>query len=439
MKLEDQNLNRRAFVKRIGTFLGGVAVARYIPAYAAGSGKKSSTVIPGKSGAFRKSAKPIKIGHQDDLTGALASTGYWRKKATDAAAKWLNQSGGIAGRPIEIVTVDTETQVDVGVRRMHQLIQEHDVDFIIGSEHGGIALASNPIAEKYKVLYLSMSRTDGVTQKGINPYVFRLMVDTDLTAKASAERMVKTVGKDWDVFYADYVWGRSNLNAWKQWVEASGGSVVDKLAMPVNTADPLAYVGKLDHSSDGVFVALLGPDILRSTSALREMGFPAKKLVATDAIFGVADILSLGSTINGMWGMDSLPWELKDKDTADMRRMRDAVGINRNGREIGTNRLCMMGDIWPAWENLGFLKTNIEESGWKSRQDNETLIKHIESRPHYKEGPLFPQGPLFVRPADHQGFCNYYILEIKGGEIRAKKKLPISAGIYPVVKSAKAA
>src|SRR5690606_29786186 len=157
---------------------------------------------------------PIRIGHQCDLTGPLASTGHWRKKATDAAVAWVNEQGGIAGRRVEVITVDTETKVDVGVRRMRQLIQGERVDFVIGSEHGGIGMACNPIAQEYKTLYLSMSRTDNVTGKAANPYVFRLMANTSMTAHASGPWIIENTGKRWAVIHSDYVWGESNRDAW---------------------------------------------------------------------------------------------------------------------------------------------------------------------------------------------------------------------------------
>src|ERR1700760_4068165 len=69
----------------------------------------AALTVPG----FASADEPIRIGHQCDLTGALASTGYWRKKAADAAVKYVNEHGGIAGRQVELITVDTETKVDV--------------------------------------------------------------------------------------------------------------------------------------------------------------------------------------------------------------------------------------------------------------------------------------------------------------------------------------
>lgn len=408
-----QIFSRRTFIKQGATVTAGLAAA---------------TVL-GRS-AFGQNP-PIRIGHQCDLTGALASTGYWRKKATDAAATWLNANGGIAGRQVEVVTINTESKVDVGVLRLRHLIQDQKVDFVIGSQHGGIAIASNPVAQSLKTLYVSMSRTDNVTENAANPYVFRLMVTTSLAAQAAGGWMTEQVAKTWGILFADYVWGKSHRDAWDKRVAESGGKVIQSQPMPVNTADPLPYVATLNRSAEAMFIALLAPDIPRAIPALNQMGFSDKKLVTADALFGVFDILSLGAQANGLWGMDSVSWELADQDTPAMRNMRKAVGVDEHGREVGSKDFCMMGDIWPAWENLGFLKQNIEGSRWKSKADTPALIKFAEAHPNYAEGPLFPQGSLFVRPEDHQAFCDYLVLRIEGGRIRVKQRVPKEKGIYP--------
>lgn len=392
-----------------------------------GSGLMAGTLSSTPAAA----ADPIKIGHQCDLTGALADTGYWRKKTADAAVKWINKNGGVAGRPLELTTIDTESKVDVGILRLRQLLQENKVDFVLGSEHGGISVASNPIMLEQKTLYLSQSRTDAVTGAAANPFVFRLMVNTSLAAYAASQSIIAKAGKRWSVIYADYVWGHSHRDAWLAQFKQAGVAVSSVLSIPVNTADPLSYVSRIDRSSDSIFVALLGPDMPRVLIALDQLGLGDKTKVLVDAGFGVFDVLKLGKQAENMWSMDCSPFELADHDTPHERNMRAEVGIDANGREVGTNRACIIGDVWPMWESLSFIKRNAEGSGWKSKDDTVALIKYAEANPNYKESALFPQGDLFIRPEDHQAFCDYFVLRIKDGRIRTEVKIPKEKGIYP--------
>ena len=417
MKERKACITRRAFLAKAAGMTAGVAISG-----------TAATIVSGHAAA---TSHRIRIGHQCDLTGALASTGYWRKKSTDAVAQWINDNGGIAGRPIEVITIDTETKVDVGVSRLRQLIQEHNVDFVIGSQHGGIGVASNPVILELNTIYMPLNRTDATTGEAANPNVFRLIVNTSLTAKASAGWMTRNTGKRWAVIHADYIWGQSHRDAWSREVGTVGGEVRQVIAMPVNTTDPLPYIGKIDRSVDAVFVALLGPDVPRALLALRQIGLGNKPLVTADYIFGSFDVVSLGAPAEGLWGMDTLPWELADKDTPHLRNMRKVVGVDENGREMGSNRFCSVGELWPAWENLGFIKRNVEGAGWKSRADNAAFIKHAEAHPKYAESALFPQGDLFVRPEDHQAFCDYFLLRVEKQRIRVKNRIPKEQAMYP--------
>lgn len=278
------------------------------------------------------SGEPIRIGHQCDVTGGLASSGYWHRKTINVAAEWFNANGGFGGRPIEVIGIDTETKVDVGIARLRQLIQDQKVDFVIGSQHGGVALASTAIVRDEGVPYMSTSRSEGVTEGSGNPFVFRLIVNTRQTDLAAGKAMAEMVGKRRAVLYADYVWGQSHNTGWTEAITAAGGKVAQSIALPLNSNDPISYISKLDRSVDGIFVALIGTDLPKAFVALPQLGFTRKPIVTADFVFGAFDPLSNGKYVEGVWGIDTLPWELADKDTPHLRAFRKRLGIDPNGR-----------------------------------------------------------------------------------------------------------
>lgn len=94
--------------------------------------------------------EPIKIGHLADLTGPLAPYGYSNELVLRAAIGKINAEGGIAGRPVELYTEDTESKVPTGVMKYRKLIEHYGVHFVIGSQHSGINIATNPIAKELK-------------------------------------------------------------------------------------------------------------------------------------------------------------------------------------------------------------------------------------------------------------------------------------------------
>ena len=102
----------------------------------------------------KTTGEPIIIGHQCDLTGGISSWGYWHDKAAKAAVDYLNDNNGIAGRPVKYVGEDTETNAPTGARKFRSLVQRSKADFVIGSVHSGINLATVPIAKELKTIYI---------------------------------------------------------------------------------------------------------------------------------------------------------------------------------------------------------------------------------------------------------------------------------------------
>src|ERR1700694_3754387 len=90
---------------------------------------------------FAQASGPIVIGHHCDLTGVLSSWGFWHDKAAHAAVDIINKGGGIAGRKVELVTEDTESNPAPGARKLRNLIQRGNAEFIVGSVHSGLVAA----------------------------------------------------------------------------------------------------------------------------------------------------------------------------------------------------------------------------------------------------------------------------------------------------------
>src|SRR6202521_14214 len=73
-------------------------------------------------------AKPYKVGTLQPLSGAAAAGGKTALVGTQMAVDRINKSGGINGRPIELVVADYESQPDVGRRKAEKLVVEDKID-----------------------------------------------------------------------------------------------------------------------------------------------------------------------------------------------------------------------------------------------------------------------------------------------------------------------
>jgi branched-chain amino acid transport system substrate-binding protein len=127
---------------------------------------------------YAQASGPIVIGHHCDLTGVFTSWGYWHDKAAKIAVDLINKSGGIAGRKVELATEDTESNPATGARKLRNLIQRSNAEFIVGSVHSGIMLAALPIATELKTIYFSTGESSDATGSKGSRYSFRTGADT---------------------------------------------------------------------------------------------------------------------------------------------------------------------------------------------------------------------------------------------------------------------
>src|SRR5436305_9338438 len=217
--MKQRNVTRRSF---LGTALQGGALA-------------ATASVTITRDLFAQASGPMVIGHHCDLTGVISSWGVWHDKAAKAAVEIINKGGGIAGRKVELATEDTESNPAPGARKLRNLIQRSNAEFVVGSVHSGVMLAAIPIASELKTIYFSTGEaTEATGQKGTR-FSFRTGTDTYSIAAASLPWCVESFGKTWTIIYADYAWGQSTSQESKVYIERAGGKVLASSAVRIDT------------------------------------------------------------------------------------------------------------------------------------------------------------------------------------------------------------
>jgi branched-chain amino acid transport system substrate-binding protein len=389
----------------------------------------SSGAWPGVARSQEKDE--IVIGFQNDLTGLLSSYGYWYDKTAKAVIARINGQGGIAGKKVRLVTEDTESNVNLGVRKLRKLIEEDRADVVLGSLHSGIAIQSAPIVQQLKTVYVPTANAQSITGKLGNRWVFRTITNAEMIAQATVSpELIKDYGKKWTILYADYAWGQSHFEAWTPRLKAVGIEVTSAIPVPLQTSDFFPHLAKLDRSSTAMLAVFFASDIIGLLKQRRDLGISVPVMGVTGVTAAVPpDVLRDAA---GTFVPESLPRNLKDKDTPAIRELRKAVGVDEHGKEIGSNRYLADSYFWATWENIYMVKRGIEASKWKTRGDNAALIRALENM-KMEEGFEFPQGSKEIRPQDHQAFLDFYLSRIndKGG-IDVVRKIDRKASVYPV-------
>jgi len=221
-------------------------------------------------------AGPIVIGHHCELTGGFASWGYWHDKAARKAVDIINKNGGIANRKVELATEDTESNPTSGVRKLRNLIQRANAEFVMGSVHSGVMLASIPIATELKTIYMSMGEATEATGSKGTRYSFRTGMDTYSIAAAGVPWCMENLGKNWTVVYADYAWGQSHFQETKALVEKLGGKVVGNIPVPLDAKDFVPYLTQIPGETQVVFSIFFGSLSVAFYTQAKSMGVSNK-------------------------------------------------------------------------------------------------------------------------------------------------------------------
>ena len=114
----------------------------------------------------------IVLGHYASLTGNTATFGTSADKGAQMAIAEANAAGGVLGKQIRLVTVDTASKTEQASTAVLRLINQEKVLAVLGEVASSRSLAAAPICQKAKVPMLSPASTNpDVTKTG--DYIFR--------------------------------------------------------------------------------------------------------------------------------------------------------------------------------------------------------------------------------------------------------------------------
>lgn len=374
---------------------------------------------------YAQASGPIVIGHHCELTGGFASWGYWHDKAAKKAVDLINKQGGIAKRKVELVTEDTESNPASGARKLRNLIERSNAEFVVGSVHSGIMLASIPIASELKTIYFSTGEATEATGSRGTRYSFRTGMDTYSLAAAGVPWAMDNIGKNWTVIFADYAWGQSHFQEAKAVVERLGGKVNAGIPVPLDSKDLVPYLARIPQDTQVLFSIFFGSLSIAFYTQAKAMGID--KRTAMYSISGTIEAIApadIEGAAEGVYVVENFPRMLKYKDDAFHREHNKIIEIDDvDARELHSRRVMAKSHAWQSWENMFALKQAIEASGYRTRKDTPGVIQALEGQ-QMRNSIGHPQGDKLIRKEDHCGIVDAYISRIEKGRLEVKKRIP---------------
>ena len=227
--------------------------------------------------AFAEDKAPIKIGLMVPYTGALSFGG----NGVDKGFRFGLEEAGykVAGRTIELLKEDDEAKPEVGITKVHKLIEYDKVNILAGINHSGVALAVRDIVVSHKIpLIITNAGAVKLTSTLKSPYIFRTSFangQQDLAGgwyaynKMRYRRMV--------VVAADFVAGHEKADAFMKAFKAAGGQITQQIYPPLGTSDFGPYLTNIDTATNSAVWAFESDqDGIRFIQQYQEYGLKQK-------------------------------------------------------------------------------------------------------------------------------------------------------------------
>lgn len=155
-------------------------------------------------------ADSIKLGLLHPTTGRYKAEGYEQAQGALLAVEEINQSGGLLGKPLELLMADTASKVEHAATASHELLAQ-GAEVLLGGISSDVVIEIGQTAAEQHVLYLpTLGTANEITEEKGNRYLFREYASAHMTAQALAFYLNQNI-QDKKLFFvtADYSWGNS--------------------------------------------------------------------------------------------------------------------------------------------------------------------------------------------------------------------------------------
>ncbi|MCJ7786133.1 MAG: ABC transporter substrate-binding protein, partial [Desulfobacterales bacterium] len=227
-----------------------------------------------------QAAEPIKLGVTEPLSGTFKNIGDRYLEGVQYAAKVLNRQGGVLGRQIEVIPIDSELKPDVATRKATDLILKDQVKFFCGGTGSSVGAAMSTVAEQNNAIMFSYGMdAASLTGAKCSKNFFRPGTNTDMHSNALAAYVAKSKFKKVYCIGQDYSFGHESVKAFIARLKKLNPSIeiVAEVYHPLGEKDYGPYVSRIVASgADLVFTTSWGNDLTLLVKQAKPFGLKAK-------------------------------------------------------------------------------------------------------------------------------------------------------------------
>ncbi|HEY6004683.1 MAG TPA: ABC transporter substrate-binding protein [Anaeromyxobacter sp.] len=262
-----------------------------------------------------RSAEPVKIGLNYPKTGPYFQQGLDQLRAALLATDEINASGGILGRPIELVIRDSQSNPDVSRRNALEMIENEHVQAILGGASTGVALAVGEVAQQKGVpFFATLTYGQETTGAGGHRFVFRECYDSTFGANITGRYLNKHFkGKKYFYITSNYSWGLTTEDIFRKVTGTEDTAVHKSIKTPFPIKDDRLFrevisAANAEHP-DVLVIILFGTEMIRAVNVAAALGL---KDYAQLVVPAITDHMAEGAGAKNMENVIApMPWSWK--------------------------------------------------------------------------------------------------------------------------------
>jgi branched-chain amino acid transport system substrate-binding protein len=228
----------------------------------------------------------IKIGVPGPLTGpnaSFASAVY----GVQAYYNYVNETGGVHGRKIEVIMADTVCNEAKGIAATKKLISQDKVFLINGGVCSGVALAMRPVIEESGVPWVVSTAVNQKISSPLAKNIFHASQTSEAAGHAFAKFMLSRPDtKKIGVIAHTNEWAKGYRDPMVEALKAKGIEPAIEVVLERGQTDATAQVLKLKEAAlDFVVAILYEPEIVVFLRDAHKLGLDAIKFGGLGADF----------------------------------------------------------------------------------------------------------------------------------------------------------
>jgi len=246
-----------------------------------------------------QAADKVKIGLMLPYTGTFASLG---NAITNGFKQYVAENDGkLAGREVEYVVVDDESNPARATEIARRLVTRDKVDVMISTVHSGVALAAARVASNTKTLMIVPNAgANDLTGTLCSPYVFRSSFSAWQPSFAMGEELARRGLKNVVTLAWNYSFGTESVAGFTEGFTQGGGNIVKDMTLPFPNVEFQPFLTEIASlKPDAVFVFFAGAGAAKFVSDYAAAGLN-KSIPLFGPGFLSEDVAAMGGAGEGL-------------------------------------------------------------------------------------------------------------------------------------------